>query len=172
MCQVVSLRVDGADITLSEEPRVLLSDALRNGCARHCVHVGCEQGVCGSCTVLVDGDPIRSCLALAVEMAAREVMTFEGLADDALMERVIAAIHTEGGLQCGYCTPRLAVAIYAEISRGTLPQDADRARHLLDAHLCRCTGYQGLVAAILSLAACTDADHNDAGEGLYELSSE
>jgi aerobic-type carbon monoxide dehydrogenase small subunit (CoxS/CutS family) len=155
--QRVRLEVDGVEVSLEVEARMLLSDALREACRRRRVHVGCEQGVCGSCTVLVDGEPIRSCLALAVEMEGRAVVTLEGLASDALMQAVTAAILKHGGLQCGYCTPGMALAIHAAISRADLPKDAEGARELLEGHLCRCTGYAGLVQAILALSHKDDA---------------
>lgn len=148
----VRLRVDGRDEELSVEPRMLLSDALRDLAGKKRVHMGCEQGVCGACTVLVDGEPVRSCLALAVEMRGRDVVTYEGLVGKERMDRVLAAVAAHGGLQCGYCTPGVAVAVCAALARGALLDTEAAARDLLESHVCRCTGYQALVAAILELA--------------------
>lgn len=148
----VELRVDGRDEEFPVEPRMLLCDALRDLAGKKRVHVGCEQGVCGACTVLVDGEPVRSCLVLAVEMRGRDVVTYEGLLGEERMGRVLAAVAAHGGLQCGYCTPGMAVNVWANLARGTLPDTEGAARDLLESHVCRCTGYQALVAAILDLA--------------------
>lgn len=160
----LSLQVDGEAVTCAVEPRTLLSDFLREQSGRRRVHVGCEQGVCGACTVLVDGEPIRSCLALAIEMEGRTIVTLEGLASDDGMQAVLDAIVMHGGLQCGYCTPGVALAMYAAHVDRSLPSSAEQASELFEGHLCRCTGYVGMVEAAVYLAGqARDDESPDTG---------
>ena len=148
----VTLRVNGAAHAISVEPRRLLSDALRHDCGLTGTHVGCEHGVCGACTVLVDGAPARSCLMLAVASEDVEITTVEGLteADDALdpVQQAFADCH---GLQCGFCTPGFLTTITAGLRDNPTPT-RDEAREMVAGNLCRCTGYQNIVAAVLRAA--------------------
>jgi aerobic-type carbon monoxide dehydrogenase small subunit (CoxS/CutS family) len=144
----IRVRVDGEAVELELEPRVLLSDALREA-GKPGVHVGCEQGVCGTCTVLLDGLPVRSCLLLAVQAHNRDVTTVHGL--DAGVEQ--EALRAARALQCGFCTPGIVVTLAGLRANGLLPRDVDSVRELASSHLCRCTGYRGLVEAIERLTA-------------------
>jgi len=148
----VTLAVNGAAYTLDVEARWLLSDVLRHSLGLTGTHVGCEHGVCGCCTVLVDGSPARSCLMLAVQAEGREVQTVESLARaDGELHPLQHAFRRHHGLQCGFCTPGFLLAalpIYREAEQLT---DAE-LREALSGQLCRCTGYAGIVAAVRAAA--------------------
>jgi carbon-monoxide dehydrogenase small subunit len=134
-------------------PRLLLSDFLRAHLGLTGTHVGCEHGVCGACTVLVDGEPVRACLMLAVQAAGAEITTVEGLAPDP--ERLTAlqeAFHQEHGLQCGFCTPGILMTVTAMLREHPHPTD-DEIRTWLAGHLCRCTGYVNIVRAVRRASA-------------------
>ena len=147
-----TLTVDGRTYSLRLEPRHTLLDALREECGLTGTHMGCEHGVCGACTVLLDGDPVRACLIFAVQAEGSAIRTVEGLAEgDRLtpLQRAFAAHH---GVQCGFCTPGFLMLASGIIEREPDIADAD----LLDAlssNLCRCTGYQGIVAAVRAALA-------------------
>jgi len=143
----VTMTINGEAATASVEPRMHLADFLREERLLTGTHLGCEQGVCGACTLMVDGRPVRSCLTLAVACDGQEVRTVEGYDDDPLMVRIREAFMRHHGLQCGYCTPGMLVTAYDIVRR--LP-DADEGaiRKELSGNLCRCTGYAGIVAAI------------------------
>ena len=147
MLQTISLQVNGKPVTAEAEPRTHLADFLRDGELLTGTHIGCEHGVCGACTLYVDGRPVRSCLTLAVSCEGADIRTVEGFEDDALMARIRDAFTRLHGLQCGYCTPGMLATAYDIVRR--LP-DADdaRIRRELSGNLCRCTGYAGIVAAI------------------------
>jgi len=148
----VRLRVNGATHDLRVPARRLLSDALRHDCGLTGTHVGCEHGVCGACTVLLDGRPVRSCLVLAVGAEDADVTTVEGLtrADDSLspVQQAFADTH---GLQCGFCTPGFLTTIAAGLEQNPDPTE-DEAREMVAGNLCRCTGYQNIVRAVLRAA--------------------
>ncbi|MGH3358131.1 MAG: (2Fe-2S)-binding protein [Nocardioidaceae bacterium] len=148
----VRLHVNGAAYDLVLPARRLLSDALRHDLGLTGTHVGCEHGVCGACTVLVDGDPMRACLMLAVAAQDHEITTVEGLAaaDDALgpVQQAFKDCH---GLQCGFCTPGFLTTITAGIRDNPNPTD-DEAREMIAGNLCRCTGYQNIVKAVTRAA--------------------
>ena len=148
----VSLTVNGATLTADVAPRVHLADFLRGHCLLTGTHLGCEHGVCGACTLLIDGQPARSCIAFAAACAGKDIRTIEGLEDDPVMVRLRAAFTAEHALQCGYCTPGMLVTARDIVLR--LP-DADEARIRLElaGNLCRCTGYGGIVRAIRSVLA-------------------
>ncbi|KRF36327.1 (2Fe-2S)-binding protein [Nocardioides sp. Soil805] len=152
----ITLRVNGAPHTISVEPRRLLSDALRHDCGLTGTHVGCEHGVCGACTVLVDGSPARSCLMLAVASEDVEITTVEGLAgaDDSLspVQQAFSDCH---GLQCGFCTPGFLTTITAGLRDNPDPT-REEAQEMIAGNLCRCTGYQNIVAAVLRAAELRD----------------
>jgi carbon-monoxide dehydrogenase small subunit len=148
----VAMSVNGAPAAAELEPRTSLADFLREGLLLTGTNIGCEHGVCGACTVLIDGAPARSCIALAVACDGAEVRTIEGLDDDPVAERLREAFSAEHALQCGYCTPGMLVTARDIVTR--LP-DADeaRVREELAGNLCRCTGYVGIVRAILRVLA-------------------
>ena len=149
----ILLRVNGVEHALSVPGRRLLSDALRHDLRLTGTHVGCEHGVCGACTILFDGAPIRSCLILAVSAVGHELRTVEGLADPdtgALgpVQRAFIECH---GLQCGFCTPGMMMTIEAFIA-GHPDPDLEQAREAISGNLCRCTGYQNIVKAVCRAA--------------------
>jgi len=143
----ITLDVNGRQVDLTVEPRAHLADVLREQCGLSATHLGCEHGVCGACTVTVDGAPQRSCLQSAVRFVGKQVQTLEAFADDALMAQLRAAFHEEHALQCGYCTPGMLMTARDIALR--LPQaDEARIREELAGNLCRCTGYVGIVRAV------------------------
>jgi carbon-monoxide dehydrogenase small subunit len=148
----ISLLVNGIPHEVSVPARRLLSDCLRHDLGLTGTHVGCEHGVCGACTVLVGGVPMRSCLLLAVSMDGEQLTTVEGLAGPAgelsPVQRAFAECH---GLQCGFCTPGFLTTITAGLAANPDPSPAE-ARELIGGNLCRCTGYQNIVAAVLRAA--------------------
>jgi len=150
--KIVALTVNGKPVEAAVEPRTHLADFLRERLRLTGTNLGCEHGVCGACTLMIDGAPARSCITFAAACAGAEVRTIEGFDDDALMERLRQAFTAEHALQCGYCTPGMLVTAYDIVMR--LP-DADeaRVREELAGNLCRCTGYVGIVRAILQVLA-------------------
>jgi carbon-monoxide dehydrogenase small subunit len=143
----VTLTVNGKHVTAEVEPRTSLADYLREGEGLTGTNLGCEHGVCGACTIEIDGAPARSCITLAVACEGASVRTIEGFAADPVMEELRQAFTAEHALQCGYCTPGMLVTARDIVLR--LP-DADEARIRLElsGNLCRCTGYVGIVNAI------------------------
>jgi aerobic-type carbon monoxide dehydrogenase small subunit (CoxS/CutS family) len=143
----IELTVNGVTREVAVPPRTLLSDTLRHHLGLTGTHVGCEQGACGACTVLVDGEPMRSCLVLAPQAAGRSIETIESVAGtDGSYDRVQQALHDEHGLQCGYCTPGIVMSMVAARRRGAPVVEA--TDDLLGGHLCRCTGYVNIRSAI------------------------
>jgi aerobic carbon-monoxide dehydrogenase small subunit len=143
----ISLRVNGRLMSAMVEPRLHLADFLREHCLLTGTHLGCEHGVCGACTVLLDGRPVRSCITLAVAADGASVDTIEGLENDPIMTRLRDAFTSEHALQCGYCTPGMLITARDIVQR--LPgADAARVRVELSGNLCRCTGYAGIVRAV------------------------
>lgn len=147
----VTLTVNGLNRELLLEPRKLLADALREDCRLTGTHVGCEHGVCGACTVLVDGKPVRSCLTYAIQMEGHEVSTIESVAVNAQLSALQQALHEEHGLQCGFCTPGIVMTFEAFLKNHPEPSD-EQIRDALSGNLCRCTGYQNIVKAIQKAA--------------------
>jgi carbon-monoxide dehydrogenase small subunit len=145
----IKLIVNGQEVQAEIEARINLADFLRKDLRLTGTHVGCEHGVCGACTVLVDGASVRSCLMLAVQAQGRSVETIESLADGADLHPIQAALARHHGLQCGYCTPGVAMTI-KELVSDSAGRDLSEAdiRTALSGNLCRCTGYQGMVAAV------------------------
>ncbi len=144
----VRLTVNGVAHDVEVPARRLLSDALRHDLRLTGTHVGCEHGVCGACTVLVDGRPMRSCLMLAVSAVDSEITTVEGLADrDGSLGAVQQAFKECHGLQCGFCTPGFLTTITAGLEENPDPT-REEAREMIAGNLCRCTGYQNIVAAV------------------------
>jgi carbon-monoxide dehydrogenase small subunit len=144
----VRLRVNGRAYAESVAPRLLLSDFLRHRLGLTGTHVGCEHGVCGACTVLLDGEAVRACLLLAVQTGGAEVTTVEGLAGtDGPLHPVQQAFHEMHALQCGFCTPGFLLSVVAFLRDQPTPTD-DEIRQGLAGNLCRCTGYQNIVRAV------------------------
>ncbi len=150
--RTIILTVNGETREASVEPRRLLSDVLRDDLGLTGTHVGCEHGVCGACTVLVDGRPARACLTYAVQMEGHEIITIEAVAADGRYSRLQQALHEEHGLQCGFCTPGIIMTFEAYLKDNADPPEAE-IRDVLSGNLCRCTGYQNIVAAICKAAA-------------------
>jgi carbon-monoxide dehydrogenase small subunit len=156
----VTITVNGKRESGASTPRMLLSDFLRQRLGLTGVHVGCEHGVCGACTVLLDGVPVRSCLMFAVQVGNAEITTIEGLATEDALHPVQEAFKRNHGLQCGFCTPGMVLTAVDLIRRNPHP-DASGIREALSGNLCRCTGYEGIVAAVLDAAATMSATPND-----------
>ena len=160
----ITLDVNGRAYAVTVEPRTHLADALREQCGLTATHLGCEHGVCGACTVDVDGAPQRACLQSATRFAGKRVRTLEDFDDDAVMAQLRDAFSAEHALQCGYCTPGMLMTARDIVLR--LPQaDEMRIREELAGNLCRCTGYAGIVKAIQrvlnerAIGAHTEASH-------------
>lgn len=144
----VAVVVNGAEHVAAVEARKTLADFLREDCLTTGVHLGCEQGACGACTVILDGQAVRSCLLFAVQASGSAVTTAEGLAGaDGSLNVVQEAFRDCHGLQCGFCTPGFVVAVTAYLADHPDP-GLDEIRSALSGNLCRCTGYQGIIAAV------------------------
>ncbi len=148
----IRLTLNGRALSAEAEPRMLLSDFLRHSLGATGTHVGCEHGVCGCCTVLIDGTAVRSCLTLAVQAEGRDVRTVESLAAaDGTLNPLQRAFQNHHALQCGFCTPGILMSFTDYLARNPRPSEAD-IRDVLSGHLCRCTGYAGIVSALLEAA--------------------
>ena len=148
----VEVTVNGTVRSATVEPRLTLADFLRERCHLTGTHLGCEHGVCGACTVLLDGDAVRSCLVFAVQADGAEVTTIEGIAGpDGDLSPLQEAFREHHGLQCGFCTPGFVVTATALLRDHPSPTD-DEIREGLSGNLCRCTGYQGILNAVRSVA--------------------
>ena len=151
----IRLRVNGREHELAVESRRTLADMLRHDLGYTGTHLGCEHGICGACTVLVDGSPVRSCLMFGVQADGTEVSTVEGLADGERLSDLQQAFSDHHALQCGFCTPgflMLAEAYLAERPPDAGEPSEEEIREVVAANLCRCTGYQGIVEAVLAVA--------------------
>ncbi len=156
----IELSVNGSTRRATVEPRLTLADFLRERCGLTGTHLGCEHGVCGACTVLLDGEAVRSCLVFAVQADGAEITTIEGLTpSDGTLSPVQAAFRDNHGLQCGFCTPGFVVSVTAFLRDNPNPTDAE-IRDGLSGNLCRCTGYQGILAAIRAAAESSEAPHS------------
>jgi len=142
----VALSVNGRSYALRLEPRRTLLDAIRDECGLTGTHMGCEHGVCGACTVLLDGDPVRACLMFAVQAEGSAIRTVEGLANGDALHPVQRAFIAHHGVQCGFCTPGFLMLATGVLERE--PDIGDELLEVLSSNLCRCTGYQGIVAAV------------------------
>ena len=159
----VTLRVNGEQRSALAEPRTLLSDFLRHGLGLTGTHVGCEQGGCGACTVVLDGELALSCLTLAVQADGCEVRTVEGLAPAPdRLHPIQQAFQAKHGLQCGYCTPGMLLAAEALLAADPDPSE-DAIRDHLSGNVCRCTGYTGIVAAVQEAARTLRGDGTTGG---------
>ncbi|MBN8960872.1 MAG: (2Fe-2S)-binding protein [Rhizobiales bacterium] len=148
---IVRVNVNGVEYARRVEPRLLLSDFLRNDLGLTGTHVGCEHGVCGACTVLVNGDSVRSCLLLAIQLDGAKVETVEGLGTAQALHSVQKAFHEHHALQCGFCTPGMLMTTIDLLRKSPLANDED-IREGLSGNLCRCTGYQNIVRAVRQAA--------------------
>ncbi len=148
----IEVEINGARSAGDVEPRTLLSDFIRHHARLTGTHVGCEHGACGSCTVQLDGEPVRSCLMLAVQADGHRVRTVEGLATpDGELTPLQRAFTDHHALQCGFCTPGFLMTAEALLRRCPHPTE-EQIRHELAGNLCRCTGYEGIVAAVMAVA--------------------
>ena len=148
----IALTLNGRKLAGEAEPRMLLSDFLRQVLGATGTHVGCEHGVCGACTVLIDGTAVRSCLTLAVQAEGRAVTTVESLADTGgRLNALQQAFQNNHALQCGFCTPGILMSFTDFLARNPRPSETEVVEVLIG-HLCRCTGYAGIVAAVLEAA--------------------
>jgi carbon-monoxide dehydrogenase small subunit len=141
------LTVNGRDHTVRVEPRRTLADAIREDCGLTGTHIGCEHGVCGACTVLVDGAPVRSCLMFAVQAAGKPIRTVEGLASGEELSVLQRAFMEHHGLQCGFCTPGFLMLVTGVLEREPDIGDEELI-DVLASNLCRCTGYQNIIKAV------------------------
>ena len=148
----VALRINGARHVVRVEPRRTLVDAIRDDCGQTGTHIGCEHGVCGACTVLIDGEPVRSCLMFAVQADGREIRTVEGLGHGEALHPLQRAFMEHHGLQCGFCTPGFLMLAAGVLEREPDISDADLIE-VLASNLCRCTGYQNIIKAVRAAAA-------------------
>jgi aerobic carbon-monoxide dehydrogenase small subunit len=149
--RTIGLRVNGTVHTVEVEPRMTLADAVREKCGLTGTHLGCEHGVCGACTVLVDGLPVRSCLVFAVQCEEVDIATVEGLSDGATLHPLQQAFWEHHGLQCGFCTPGFLMLAVGALGENPDPSD-EELREVLSSNLCRCTGYQNIVTAVKAAA--------------------
>ncbi len=147
----ITVRVNGREHTHEVETRTSLADFLRHAAGLTGTHLGCEHGVCGACTVLVDGLSVRSCLMLAVQAVGKNVTTVEGLAIDGKLNPLQQAFRDNHGLQCGFCTPGMLMTLTEFLAANGNPTEAE-VRDAISGNLCRCTGYQSIVAAALQAA--------------------
>ena len=148
---LVTLRVNGHEHELLVESRRTLADVLREDLGLTGTHLGCEHGICGACTVLVDGEPTRACLVFGVQADGREIRTVESLADGDRLNDLQQAFSRHHGLQCGFCTP--GFLMLAEAYLATEPEpDREEVREVVSSNLCRCTGYQGIIDAVYETA--------------------
>lgn len=147
MKQAISINVNGVDHTAEVEPRLLLVHYLRDVLELTGTHVGCETSICGACTILLDGQAVKSCTMLAVQANGSNVTTIEGLATNGDLHPVQEGFWAKHGLQCGYCTPGMIIAASQIIDRNPNPS-REEIRHGLEGNLCRCTGYQHIVEAV------------------------
>ena len=154
----LTVTVNGVMVEEFVESRLTLVDFLRENLDLTGTHIGCEQGVCGACTILLDGEAVRSCLLLAVQANGHDISTIEGLAPNGELTPLMEAMRANHGLQCGFCTPGVVVSLTAFLQQHANPTeveacpDEERIRRALSANFCRCTGYQGMVKAALEIA--------------------
>jgi carbon-monoxide dehydrogenase small subunit len=148
----ITLRINDRNYAIRVEPRRTLVDAIREDCGQTGTHIGCEHGVCGACTVLVDGAPVRSCLMFAVQAQGKGIRTVEGLASGDVLHPLQRAFMTYHGLQCGFCTPGFLMLVTGVLEREPDISDQDLIE-VLAANLCRCTGYQNIIKAVRAAVA-------------------
>ncbi len=145
--RIITATVNGTEHHATVETRKTLADFLREDCVLTGTHLGCEHGVCGACTIILDGDAVRSCLLFAVQADGASITTIEGLAPPGELTPIQEAFRTEHGLQCGFCTPGFVMSVHAFLADHPNPT-RDEILDALSGNLCRCTGYQGIVRAV------------------------
>jgi carbon-monoxide dehydrogenase small subunit len=150
--EVITLTINNRDHRIEVEPRKTLADAIRDDCGQTGTHIGCEHGICGACTVLVGGEPVRSCLMFAVQADGKQIRTVEGLAKGDELHPMQKAFMDHHGLQCGFCTPGFLMLAVGVLEREPDISDDDLL-DVLSSNLCRCTGYQNIVKAVRAAAA-------------------
>jgi carbon-monoxide dehydrogenase small subunit len=154
--RLISLTVNGEHRSAHAEPRMLLVDLIRGQLGLTGTHVGCEQGVCGACTVRLDGQLVRSCLMFAVQAEGASILTVEGLGSPDHLHPIQEAFHHNHGLQCGFCTPGFLITAAALLDENPRPTESE-IREYLRGNICRCTGYAGIVASVLEAARTLSA---------------
>ena len=160
----VALTLNGRKVSAEAEPRMLLSDFLRHSLGATGTHVGCEHGVCGCCTVQIDGAAVRSCLTLAMQVEGREVKTVESLAStNGKLNKLQQAFQNNHALQCGFCTPGILMSFTDFLARNPKPTE-DELREVLSGHICRCTGYAGIMAALVEAIKPDDPNESNRRE--------
>jgi carbon-monoxide dehydrogenase small subunit len=150
--RAITLTINGNDHHVTVEPRRTLVDVIRDDCGLTGTHIGCEHGVCGSCTVLLDGEPVRACLMFAVQADGRRLRTVEGLQQDGKLHPLQQAFMKHHALQCGFCTPGFLMLAVGALEKTPDLDDAELI-DLLSANLCRCTGYENIIKAVRAAAA-------------------
>lgn len=161
----VTMTVNDRMVEKYVSPRKLLSDFIREDLALTGTHVGCEHGVCGSCTILVNGLAIRSCLMFAVQANGMKIKTIEGLAQDGVKNRLQESFIENHGLQCGFCTPGILMSAYEMLERKTKPT-REEIKELLSGHLCRCTGYETIIDSIEKAFNKTEVNEIESGKNV------
>ena len=157
----ISLTLNGRKLSAETEPRMLLSDFLRHTLGATGTHVGCEHGVCGCCTVQIDGTAVRSCLTLAMQAEGRDVKTVESLAGPGgKLNTLQQAFQNHHALQCGFCTPGILMSFTDFLARNPTPTE-EELREVLSGHICRCTGYAGIMAALKEAAGLTPPNQQE-----------
>jgi carbon-monoxide dehydrogenase small subunit len=146
-----TLTINGRDYPIRVEPRRTLADAIREDCGQTGTHIGCEHGICGACTVIVNGEPVRSCLMFAVQAGGKKVRTIEGLAQGDRLHPMQQAFMDHHGLQCGFCTPGFLMLAVSVLEREPDISD-ENLTDVLSSNLCRCTGYQNIIKAVRAAA--------------------
>ena len=154
---LIKFEINGTPAEVEVEPRLSLADCLRDTLHLTGTHLGCEHGVCGACTVIVNGEAVRSCLMLAVQADGENIVTVEGLSDDEALTPLQAAFRKHHALQCGFCTPGMITTAHALLSEEP-NADADRVREILSGNICRCTGYVPIIEAVLAARTAYGAD--------------
>jgi aerobic-type carbon monoxide dehydrogenase small subunit (CoxS/CutS family) len=149
----IACKVNGKAVRADIPDRLLLSDFIRHHLRLTGTHVGCEMGVCGACTVILDGQPVRSCLTFGVQIDGSELRTVESLTSDGELSPLQILMSQHHGLQCGFCTSGILMTVTAIAAQGDLPRTEPELRELLSGNICRCTGYQGIIDALLEFAA-------------------
>lgn len=159
----ITLILNGETVTCQAAPRMTLADFLRQVIGLTATHIGCEHGVCGACTVYVDGRIARACLMFAVQADGREVVTLEGLAEDRRMQVLQRHFHARNALQCGFCTGGMLLTVHHHLEEGALPSRQE-VRDYLSGNYCRCTGYHAIVDAVVEAAGELSAGEPVGGE--------
>ena len=144
----IKFKLNNKDVSTETDTRTLLTDFLRHYIGETGTHVGCEHGICGACTILLNGEPIRSCLMFASQLNGQELVTIEGLSKDKNFENLKKAFKKNHALQCGFCTPGFLITITAFLNKNPKYADENNIREVLSGNICRCTGYVGIVEAV------------------------